>query len=432
VDIASTVGRMTSMPLDDFRSERGFRQLSRRLDKVDLLDWLLFIPSIGLAAGLGISLRLIGPFFVLVPIGSCLLYASLRRCRPPATLTIYIAYCICSATLSAFKLLPPSWQIHFMTDAIVRQLVPPIGFFAVAWASKAFYSRLCLPTRPILLVNTMLFLALVVAPAVMLDQGLRYRSEEGDLSALALYGALINNMIIAVFFLTAFVFFSPDLRRYLSLAVILGIAVTSPFIQFKLFTIIILATLFGVPGRLVALSFVGALMGIYAIELGDIPAMMKINPDAGLRLQLIVDAWVSLLDTWGLGIGYGTESVHWIYEVPGLPRFTFLPNPNFMTHEQMLEALSRGVHNSFVQALLRTGLLGGTLLILAFVSVFPPPNLHRSVRDHASVAFSMIFLACFVNPALESPVQVVGIGLVYGYLLVLRATARAAKAVPRP
>jgi hypothetical protein len=75
--------------------------------------------------------------------------------------------------------------------------------------------------------------------------------------------------------------------------------------------------------------------------------------------------------------------------------------------------------------LLRTGLPGFLLLLAAFFAAFPPRNLPQGVQNHAAVIFGMIFISCFVNPALETPVAVVGVGFVYGYLLALRAGAQA-------
>ena len=83
-----------------------------------------------------------------------------------------------------------------------------------------------------------------------------------------------------------------------------------------------------------------------------------------------------------------------------------------MTHERMLEVLSTGIHNSFVQSLLRTGVIGfGVSLVAAFSSAFPPKaGVSTAVRNHAATVFALITIACWVNPALESPVQVVGVG----------------------
>ena len=250
---------------------------------------------------------------------------------------------------------------------------------------------------------------------------------EGDYSAfavIALAGAFINNILIALFFVLGAIFFTRDWRRYAGLALVLAIATGSHFAQFRILTGIILAALLGIPGRKVAIAAIAALVALYAIGLNDVPEAMLKDPNDGLRLALVADTLTSVADTHGIGIGYGKELVRWRYRFPNMPEFTFLPDPTSMTHDRMLEALSRGVENSFAEAVLRTGVLGYSLFMAAFFVAFPPRNLPRDVRNHAASLFAMIFVACFVNPALETPVQVVGVGFVYGYLLALRASSR--------
>src|SRR5262249_21340323 len=141
----------------------------------DVLDYVLFLPCIWLTCSLGISLRLIGALFVVIPIGLCLAYAVLRRTVPPRLLSAYVAFCIFNAILSKYRLLPTSWQVHFMEEAIVRQLIPMLGFFAVAWASKAYFRRRLLCGNVFFGGPLILFSSFVVAPAVMFQQGLRYQ-----------------------------------------------------------------------------------------------------------------------------------------------------------------------------------------------------------------------------------------------------------------
>jgi hypothetical protein len=155
-----------------------------------------------------------------------------------------------------------------------------------------------------------------------------------------------------------------------------------------------------------------------------IPEAMVKDPNDGLRLQLVYDVILSAVDTHGVGIGYCKESLRWRYRFPNMPDSTFLPDPATMSHSRLLEALSTGVENSFAAGPLRTGVLGCLLLTVSIFAAFPPANLPRDVRNHAAVLFSMLFIRCFVNPALKSPLQSVGVGLVYGYLLALRAKAR--------
>jgi hypothetical protein len=390
----------------------------------DILDYTLFLPGICLACALGVSLRLIGPLFVVIPVGFCFLYAVLRRTVPPRLLSTYFAFCIFIAVLSKYRLLPTSWQVYFMPEAIVRQLVPLVGFYAVAWASKAYFRRRLVDGDVFFGTPLLLLLGLVVAPAIMFQQGRQYQGDDPAHTVLASYGAFINNNVVAGFFVMAALFLARDWRRYVGLVFVLGVAATTHFVQFKILTAVAVAALFGAPERILVIGLMATLTGIYAVGINFVPDAMSANPNSGIRLAFLADALSSVIDTHGIGIGYGTESVRWRYQFTNLPDFTFFSDPRSMTHDRMLEVLSTGIHNSLVQALLRTGVVGFALLTVAFFAAFPPRNLARGVRNHAAVLFAMIFIACFVNPALESPVQVVGIGFIYGYLVALRAKAR--------
>jgi hypothetical protein len=343
---------------------------------------------------------------------------------PPRLLSLYFAFCVFAGILSKYQLFPTSWQVHFVDEAIVRQLVPMLGFFAVAWASKAYFRRRLLSGDVFFGAPLVLALSLFVAPVVMFQHGVGYQGDHSAYAVLALSGAFINNTVIAFFFIMGGIFLTHDWRRYVALAMILGIAVMSHFAQVRILTAIILATLFGASGRRLVIGVIATLPVIYAVGINFIPEVMIKDSNDGLRLALVADALSSTIDTYGIGIGYGKESVRMVYRFPNMPDFNFLPDPRSMTHDRMLEALSSGVENSFVQALLRTGVLGFFLLLAACLAAFPPPNLARNVRNHAACLFAMIFLGFFVNSALESPLSVVGNAFVYGYLLALRARAR--------
>jgi hypothetical protein len=391
---------------------------------VDVLDYVLFLPGIWLACGLGASIRLIGPLFVVAPIGLCLLYAALRRTMPPRLLSTYIALNLVAAMLSKYRLFPASWQVYFLEEAIVRQLLPLLGFFAVAWAAKAYFRRRLLCGDVFSGAPVIISLSFVVAPAVMFQQGLGYQEDYSAYAILTSYGSFINNTVIGYFFILGGIFLTHDWRRYVGLAMVLGVALTSHFIQFRVLTAAAIITLLGAPGRRIVIGVIAILIGIYAVGINFIPEIMVKDSNDGLRLAFVADTLSSTRDTRGIGIGYGTESVRWQYRFPNMPNFKFLPDPRLMTNKSMLGALSRGVHNSFIQALLRTGVLGFFLLSSAFCAAFPSRNLPRDLRNHAASGFAVIFIGCFVDPALESALQLVGIGFVYGYLVALRAAGR--------
>jgi hypothetical protein len=392
-----------------------FRGLAR-----NLLDYVLFLPGIWLVCGLGAGIRVIGPLFVLIPAFS-LLYAMLRLVVPPRLLTVYVLYCIFAGVLSVYRVFPASWQVHFMQEAIVKQLVPTVTFLAVAWGAKAYFRRNLLYGNVFHGAPFILALSFVVALAVMFQQGLGYQGDYSTYAKIAAYGSFSNNTLIAMFFILGYIFFTHDWRRYLAICTILGVALTTHFVQFRLWALVVLATLCGAPGRKVLIGVIAMLIGGYVVAMNFVPQMMIEDPNDGLRVVLVKDALSSTIDTRGIGIGYGTESIRSRYQFPGMPDFTFLPAWSTMTQDRMLEALSNSVENSFVMPFLRTGIIGGFLFLATIFAAFPPRNLSRSVRNHATTTFAILFISCFVNAGVDTPIQVVGVGFLYGYLLALRA-----------
>lgn len=404
---------------------KRFNPLRSPRPSVDLLDLALFLPGIWVASALSLALRLIGPLFLVVPVGFCLVYAILRLAAPPRLLSVYFAYCVLVAALSRFQLFPPSWQLYFRADAIVRQLIPLLAYVAVAWASTAYFQRRILAGNPFFGAPVTLVLCFLVAPVVMFLEGFAYPGEDAAHAMISLMGSLINNVLVGTFFVMGAIFLTSDWRRYAALAGLLAIAVTSHFIQAKIILVVVLAILVGLPSRAVAIASVAAMTAIYVIGLGFVDDAMRSSPNSGIRLAFLRDALISVGDTFGLGVGYGKESVRWQYQFPGMPVFTFLPDPKTITPERMLEAMSTGVENSFVESLLRAGVLGFGLFVTAFFAAFPPRNLPPSIRNHAASVFATMFLGCFVNSALESPLSAVGHAYLYGYMVALRVCARA-------
>lgn len=391
--------------------------------RLDTLDIVLFLPCIWIAASLGFA---IGDypilFFIMPPL--CLGYAVLRGVIAPRLLAVYVGICIVAGFLSARHLFPQSWQIVFLEAAIPRQLAPIISFFAVAWAAKAYFLRRIRQGNVFANDRIIIVLAYIVAPAIMFISGVQYEGDDTTSTILAAYGSFINSITLGLFFLFGHLFYRHDQGRYFTLFLILLVAFTTHFVQFKIISLAAIVMLIGFPPRLVIVGVIAAFMASYAIQALDVPGAVAGNPDKGIRVAFIVDSFESLVDTSGVGIGYGTESVRWVYRFPGQPDFTFMPNPATISDTRLMEVLSRGVHNSFIQAMLRLGVIGLILMTAAIFCAFPPAGLPRPVLCHASMLFVCMFVACFVNPALESPRQLVGIGFSYGYLLALRSTVR--------
>jgi hypothetical protein len=397
-------------------------QRVRRLSP-DLLDYVLFWPGIWLACGLGVGFSLVGSWFVVVPVALCLLYGVLQLVVPPRLLTVYFAFCIFAGVLSAYGLFPTSWQTHFMDEAIIRQLVPTFGFFAVGWAAKAYFRKRLRNGNVFVGAPFVLALSFGGALLAAFYLGSGYQGDYSVYAKIASLGAFLNNTLIGLFFITGHMFLARDWRRYAGLGAVLGIAVTTHFVQFWLWTLVTLAMFGGAPARKVVIGMIAILIVTYAVAMKFTPQIIITHPNDGLRLVMIEDGLLSTIDTRGVGIGYGRESVKARYIFPEMPDFTFLPDWSSMTEDRKLRALSNSAENSFAMTLFRTGILGLCVLVAAIFAAFPPRDLPRDVRNHANCLFAMMFIACFVNAGLDTPLQVVGHGFVYGYLLALRAAA---------
>jgi len=389
---------------------------------LDHLDTFVFLPCIWIACALGFAIGDYPMLFFIIP-PLCMAYVTVRRTMPPRLLAAYVMLCLVGGLLSWHQLFPHSWQLVFMAEAIPRQLTPVVSFFIVAWAAKAYFLRRIQAQDILAHAGLCMTLSYIVAPAIMFANGVHYEGDDTSSTIVAAFGSFINNITLGLFFVFGVLFYDRTARRYAVLAMILLIAATTHFVQFKLVALAAILMLVGAPPRFIVIAVISAFIASYAIEAFNIPAAVARNSDKGIRVAFIADAFRSLYDTYGIGIGYGTESVRWVYRFPGQPDFTFMPNPTTVSPERLMELLSRGVHNSFAQAMLRLGLPGLLLLGFAMFRAFPARHLPKPVLCHASMLFIVIFVACFVNPALESPRQLIGIGFSYGYLLALRASA---------
>jgi len=394
--------------------------------RLDRLDTFVFLPCMWIACALGFAIGDYPLLFSIMP-PLCLVYAIVRGITPPRLLATYVTLCLIGGVLSWGHAFPRSWQLVFLADAIPRQLIPIISFFIIAWAAKAYFLRRIQAQDIFARGGVFIALSYFVAPIIMFVNDVHYEGDDTASTILAAYGSFINNIALASFFIFGHLFCSRGARRHACLVVILLIAATSHFIQFKLVALAAILMLIGFPPRSMIMAVIAVFVASYAIQACDIPGAVARNPDKGIRVAFIADAFQSLIDTSGLGIGYGTESVRWVYRFPGMPDFTFMPDPTTISKARLMEVLSRGVHNSFAQAMLRLGLVGLLLLTFAMFRALPPRGLPKPVQCHASMAFIVIFVACFVNPALESPRQLIGVGFAYGYLLALRSCAK-----PRP
>jgi hypothetical protein len=152
------------------------------------------------------------------------LWCSAANRTPPRLLSAYFGLCIFAGILSKYELFLTSWQTQFMAEAIVRQLVPLLGFFAVAWASKAYFRQKFQNGEDVFSgAPGFIVLSLFIAPAIMFQQGVGYQGDYSIFAIIGLYGSLINNTLVGYFFVLGYIFLTRDWRRYAGIITILGV-----------------------------------------------------------------------------------------------------------------------------------------------------------------------------------------------------------------
>jgi O-antigen ligase len=393
-------------------------------DGLRALDHVLFLPVILLVCAMHWQLRLLGAAFIAVPL-ALLVYAMARRCPPPRALTFLIGFNVLVAAASYFRLLPESWPLFYVPEAILRQLVPLLSFFASAWAATAYFTQRIAEGAPARDQSLVLWASLGLSPFVMYLLGdLSYEGRGTALTIVYSYAQFPNGIIIAFVYMLGCLF-SAAYGPLARLGVVGYIVVCSAFIgvlQFRVFAFYIFGVLARIPAGGVLLVYLAGLAAVYLAGLHFVGELYKIDPNIAIRILFLRDALEVVRDTAGLGVGYGTESVRWHYDFDGVAELEFLPSGEIGSTE-LLRAMSTGVHNSFLQSLMRTGVFGLVLMVAAFAAAYPARSVPSSTQKQCSAIFFSCLLVCLVNPALETPLQAIGVGFAYGYLVAINRAA---------
>ncbi len=166
-----------------------------------------------------------------------------------------------------------------------------------------------------------------------------------------------------------------------------------------------------------------ALAGVIIVLIGAVviaplfsSAIDELDGNSGIRAVFWGDAWKAVLDTWGLGVGFGTESIRPFYMFEGV---------KWVLREETAEDfIMVGVHNSFAQISFRTGIIGGFLLLSLVLRLFP---MGRSLSDLSRFdcwLLAILLVSFSVNVAIVSMNHFWGMTAIWAWL-VLRHDRRA-------
>lgn len=166
--------------------------------------------------------------------------------------------------------------------------------------------------------------------------------------------------------------------------------------------------------RLSSLALAGAVV-VFGAACALVPVfinfsyLVDIDPNSAIRAFMWVDAIDLFFSSYGVGIGFGRELVSNVY----LPM-------NILSFYSEPELMQGGIHNSFITMFARMGVIGGGAFALAILKTAWPSARPGPLREPAYLAFFMVYVSCWVNVAIESPMSSIGTALLLGYVLAAR------------
>ena len=163
-------------------------------------------------------------------------------------------------------------------------------------------------------------------------------------------------------------------------------------------------------GAFIFVLAAATIVGIY----NPLPAF-EIDPNTGWRLAWWRDGLEASAQTWGIGVGFGTESLRNEYSAL-LGRDTYWAETE--------EFLFISTHSAFFDTIFRTGFIGFLLLCVVLVRCLPHPQIEPLARAHCCAMFAVLLLCLHSNLGLQSPMYSLGVAFCIGYLQSERRKAR--------
>ncbi|MER8880319.1 O-antigen ligase family protein [Mesorhizobium sp. M0408] len=321
--------------------------------------------------------------------------------------------------LSYLELLPDGWTRYHQAGIIVQQssfvflLLPVIAASQKWWEDKGIDRH-----RDAILVGTVILVFIVSIPARLYVFG----DIETPLDPPKAFVTLQNDVMIALVGITylAMVRMNPIVGGFLLMLVF----ILSATIEFRLqnvlaYFVAMAASFLCMIGlhleRTLANILMLGLVGLAIFGILDPISLFVLDPNTGWRVTFWRDALEALAETWGIGVGFGTEALRNEYTMV-IGRLFFLP-------EEDTSFLLIGTHNAFFDIILRLGMVGLVLWSAVIIGCYPSSKMPVRVRAHAAVAFFTLFICVFSNVALQSPLYVIGVAFTIGYLQSLRGAA---------
>lgn len=348
------------------------------------------------------TIRILGPAAFALAVGcAVLLWLSMVRWYVQRHLLALALVALIYAVMSSAGFL--AWDtLMFQRGAILQQSLYAFLLPILVPVFAYYHERVVLRDRVFMAMDTIVLLLCVVSKVL-------YALSSGAIANLGIV-QLFNVEAIFTFVLVRRLYFTDRPSLLLKVLVVTVLAATAGSFQ-SVLVAFFLACILVAPqmGRTILLCFV---LGLVAISLTAVPfadAIWQVDPNTGIRLFFWRDAIERLVQSYGIGQGFGTETIRPVYELSsGDVSIAALDQDDF---------IMVGSHNAFIDAGYRMGLVGMTILIAYVAGLFHKVAAPRGVdRSFDYFACALLFVILMVNVGLVSINFLFGSAFVLGWL----------------
>lgn len=367
-----------------------------------IIFWLGF-PSLFYGL-MSLSLRGLGELPLLIAVASAaaaLAYAGVWPIR--GRYMLFFVFSLVVFTLSLAQVMPASWTKFYDESAALRQ-----WFYVPVLPILIAYFTLALRYSYAFLLKNILA---VLAVAVFMSRMSQYLHGVYDPETDVFFYTLTNDVAIVAMLFLMLLF--RGMRPWLVDATIILVAFAlSSSAQSQLFCLAVLAlrltqrpTLLLVGISATCLSFI-AIAPFFAVQLHPI------DHNTAVRAILWRDVLQATADTFGLGVGYGTEYIRHRFEEIMPWGWTIGTGPN---------DIFVATHSSFYDVLLREGVIGLLLFSFWFFhAIRIPARATLQEKRFAACVVTLLVVNSAVNVGLSSISYLFGSAFAVALLAVLR------------
>jgi hypothetical protein len=330
------------------------------------LSFVFVLPTVAYALGFS-ALRPLGEIVLLSVVALGAIAAIVRgHLSIPTPLALYAIFSFFILNLSLARLMPQSWTLEYSAVAAVRQwawvpiliiMTNSLQIFlerALPWIQKS-------PVFSLIVVYALTRVSLAVA--------------EGDIwsyKVLPIYVLHNENAIVCItFFMT--LFRTTNVASLIAISSIGLLAVNSSQSIIVIVSSVIVRFCRFSGGRGWRLCLVFSVVVLSFISVFMLRELSSIDHNSALRALFWRDVLFAVVDSWGAGVGYGTESMRNIL-------FEIRDDQWVLRQRNAEDFIHIATHSTIFDVLLRTGIVGLCIVFIWIVKVLVLPVVDQSKK----------------------------------------------------